>query len=509
MRIPKLTRRFLFQLFAGLFLIECLLFGVGFIPIDWYFMVPTGKYILSNGFPTVNPWFVLEEPVVGSPYVIQQWLYCLYAVFIDKFKLYLPAMLLMIALIVLVMLKLAKLKNIPKKDTILAIMLSLWASKNYMFSLRPEALTILLLLCEIYCLERISQIQSSDMYKRLKPKLLKYTLIIIALQILEANLHSSMWMFHFCVLLAYLVPFVGKQARVKLNAETILMILGMMGGVICSPIGIHAVTYVFNALISNTFDLIEVVEMAGMSAGIIKPLMLVLLMFYWNFSRGTLKISSVWLMLGFSVAMAMQFKNTMFMPVAIYMAFTDILEDRSFMEVTYEPAPFMKMAVTVFVFCGLQIFIDASYTCIDNGYWRSEYPMYTIHNAMLEIQAREDDWQDVHVFTTCESGSYLEYSGFKHVYLDARPEMFNRKGLVDENMSVLEEFNIYCRAGVDFDGNEITDADITEQLSKYEFEYYFIDNTICPRLHTYLEANAQSFELVGNYNSLLLYHTKG
>ena len=47
---------------------------------DFYFLSATGKYIVNNRtIPDTNPFFIFKD----KPFVVQQWIYCVYCYFLS------------------------------------------------------------------------------------------------------------------------------------------------------------------------------------------------------------------------------------------------------------------------------------------------------------------------------------------------------------------------------------------------------------------------------------------
>ena len=498
-RDAKFKRRYLYWIVAVIFFIAGVAYCWNFIPIDWYFLVPTGKYIVSNGFPLpdTNPWFVSDEPSVPEhPYVIQQWLYCVYAYLIDACHLHMLSVLLFIGLIAVTCVKIGQLAGLRGKDSVALSIISLAIAKHFMFSLRPEALTIWLLLTEILALESLMKYQNTKPESRQNRKIVIYYITIFLTMLLEVNLHSSMWLFHVLIFAAYLMPFPKTKLpnmRLRFDKHSIAGFLLMCAGIVCSPIGTQPVSYIFEALRSNTFDLVEVSEMHHTPVLYLwQPLLPVVLLVYAIAKRKTLHTPTAFITVGFSVMMIIARRNLMFIPISLFLCLRDIAET-GFMDEEIEYAKHVggvaaAFLLSVLIFIGQSDFIDR----YDGK--RHEYPVGSVFFVEPAIRERESEPEKCRIYTASESGAVMEYLGYENIFIDARPEMFNRPGILDD-MTVLEEQYQYFDTGVAFDGHKITDSEIGARLEKYDFEYFIVSADFCERLCEYLE-HSDKYELI-------------
>ena len=147
---------------------------------DMYQMIANGREILANGFLYKNPASIISISIIN-----QQWLYCVLIALADKFGYLGHIGFVLIQNIILVCLSSyfinTKIHN-KNASGLISLLVLIFAS-GYMINIRPQIITICLLLSHIIILEKAQ-----------KDKLwLTFIPIII---ILEANLHGAVVLFH-------------------------------------------------------------------------------------------------------------------------------------------------------------------------------------------------------------------------------------------------------------------------------------------------------------------------
>ena len=162
---------------------------------DFYFLSATGKYIVNNRtIPDTNPFFIFKD----KPFVVQQWIYCVYCYFLSLHgNIAIWGSIVLFGTILTVLLyNLFRIREIDSLTSLFFSVLTLSLSRDYMLNVRPECITIILLLLQVFSLEK---------YKRTRKQL--WLMMIPMLMILEVNIHSSMWFMHYCLMIPYALPF--------------------------------------------------------------------------------------------------------------------------------------------------------------------------------------------------------------------------------------------------------------------------------------------------------------
>ena len=198
--------------------------------VDTYFIMNIGRYILENGFPHVDPFTIHEN----FKLVAQQWLS---GIFFWKFY------------------QLFGVGGLRLADIILAsaLVLTYWrlclfvSGGNKFLSLalgfvfptitaswivpRPHIISALLLLVEIFLLEKFTRTKN---FKFLLPLLLLSTLL--------ANFHAAVWLMSLVVCLPFFFVKDIRHIKFLLAAMVGIFLFGLI-----NPYGLDALTYVFRS----------------------------------------------------------------------------------------------------------------------------------------------------------------------------------------------------------------------------------------------------------------------
>lgn len=122
-------------------------------------------------------------------------------------------------------------------------------------NLRPEILTFLLIILELYGVIKYGQTG-----KR------RYLGMIPVTMLAEVNFHASYWVMHLIVLLPYLVMFPYKRVAQtymtgKMRRTLILTAILSMPFLLVNPYGLENATYVFDAMASGALKLMKISEL--------------------------------------------------------------------------------------------------------------------------------------------------------------------------------------------------------------------------------------------------------
>lgn len=204
---------------------------------DTYFVMNLGRYVLEYGFPYVDP-FTIHE---GLQLVAQQWLsgvlfWEIYqALGFDGLRL---TDAIFGAVTVLIHWRLCLYVSGGKKT--LSFVLSFIVGLLVMPAIvpRPQLFSTLLLLIEVFMLEKFTRTQN---FKWLLPlPLVSVTLI---------NLHAAIWLMSLVVCLPFLFVKNARHIKLLLAAMAAIFICGLM-----NPYGFDAMTYVFRSYGIDTIN---------------------------------------------------------------------------------------------------------------------------------------------------------------------------------------------------------------------------------------------------------------
>lgn len=204
---------------------------------DTYFVMNLGRYVLEHGFPNVDP-FTIHE---GLQLVAQQWLsgvlfWEIYqALGVDGLRL---TDAIFGAVTVLIHWRLCLYVSGGKKT--LSFVLSFIVGVVVMPAIvpRPQLFSTLLLLIEVFMLEKFTRTQDFRW-------LLPLPLVSVAL----INLHAAIWLMALVICLPFLFVKNARHVKLLLAAMAAIFICGLM-----NPYGVDAMTYVFRSYGIDTIN---------------------------------------------------------------------------------------------------------------------------------------------------------------------------------------------------------------------------------------------------------------
>lgn len=425
----------------------------GMVDTDVFYMIATGNYILSHGIPHTNP-FVTTP---GMPIVIQNWAYCVMIAWVKR-SLGTAGLLiltvLMIAGVYLVVRSLvAKTVTDPWVRLICTVILTnLFGYLN----LRPEILTFLLIILELYGIEKYQQTG-----KR------RYLGTIPVAMFAEINFHASYGVMHLIALLPYLVMFPYKRVAQtymtgKMRRTLILTAILSMPFLLVNPYGLENATYVFDAMASGALKLMKISELLPFALNdltYVLPILGSVLLFFYGLEHSgdqteqgkmlTLTSTAVWMWGGFLILVISKAKWYPFFMLGTLYLFKDTgsaIEDAMIKlrsKVRLDRATKLVLAICMAV---LAVGLGKESTELIRMIFTNQ-PLTDVYFARYADDTMLEDWRAVRRTVTedpdsdicClppEYSQFFEYEGCQ-VYIDMRPELYmSREG--EETRSILE-----------------------------------------------------------------------
>lgn len=448
------------------------------IDYDSFFAIAQGREILESGFPKYNNFLFFENYEI----CIQQWLYCIILTFIDA-NFDSIGLIIFAALQGYMTFRMFETKiSLYAKDKFWSYLLAglaVLSTNSYIITLRAENITFILLMANSLILEK---------YRRTdKPG---YLYLLPLLTLLEINLHASMWIFHFCILLAHLVPSMDKELfkdnHIKINKHVIFAACLMFGSLFINPYGFKNIAYVFNSL--GTFKHIPITEqqltrclsMAGVVIAI------VIILFTIAVCTRKIKANTIYICLGFVTLSITSFHSAMFLSIALVFLFCDYIDNFNSKVEGQKAVDTMQnsmwFVIALIIFC----MIMGCVAIVNNNslyYFKHQSNM----DAIIEYIKTDDPDNSEHILTNIDCGSYLEYNNIKNIFCDTRPEMLNKKINNKEDSMEFVSLFLYNRKPKSFEN--ITDVkSALEYLDiKYIIDYSEEMEPVYTALFAYLD----------------------
>ena len=383
---------------------------------DLWFLLNSGRYVLQHGIPTIEP-FTLHQ---NFSFVMQQWLSAsIFWVIYSKLGAVgiLALVFLLYCAIVAVICALCwHISGGNLFATMLGSILSSAMLKIVMVS-RPMSFTLLILICELYLVERF--ISSS------KPKFL---LPLPVLSALLVNLHAAMWPLQFVLLLPYMIDAFrfkfcvlegqGYPKRYFFPAIALMFAAGFL-----NPYGWSAMTYVFRSY--GYAEISSVSEMQPPNIGdgtgmvIFGALFLVLAFYLFKKERET-KLRYALLTLGTAVLSLSSMRSVAFFAICGFFPLSYLMRNVTLPENKISSGKGVLRLRIILI--ALVVLVAGSMIAKRIISFKEESPLPEVANAVNYLVEQEPQ-ENMKLYVGYNDGGYAEFMGLKP-YLDPRAEVF-------------------------------------------------------------------------------------
>lgn len=478
---------------------------------DPFFIVAAGREILQNGIPKYNIWIIDS----GSRIVIQQWLYAVILAVIDKGNTaaYFAFMALQMCIFILLAQKFFSYGEVKKKRGLIVTLCLVLLFWKYIYSPRPELITLILLLLQCLALEH---------YKKNQKIWVLVFLPIIMLA--EMNLHMSMWPLHFVILLVYMLPGIERW-RVQPNSLTgnwlplAITAIAMGAVTLINPYGTEGLMYIIKALAAKTFSYVKVAEVQKPVFASSDGICIVFVFLYglFCFCKGKLRSETFYLLIIFIPMSFMAERNVGYLLLCMLFLFRDydIFQERIFSEklkgmLRKVPNAFSKYALAFLIITSILVAIAFMGELLMNA--RKPFNELANRGAYPSIyeKIQEDYSNNKRIFAGFNTGAYLEYMGMKNIYMDARPELYTEN--FNERRNILSDYAFFCMYGVEIleNGERVgwTEELADEWMESYQFDYVIVDTSCEPVMHAYMEMRSDYDRVAENKNGAILLYEK-
>ena len=210
---------------------------------DTYWLINTGRYIVHNGFPYIEP-FTIHK---GLDFIVQQWLSTI--IFHESYQMggIAGVHLLIIGICTVTLFLIYRLAlQLAGGKKLIAAYITAFIGVIFSFYMvpRPQVFSLLVFVTEVSLLECYVRNQK------------RQPAVIIALPLLSAlliNLHSALWPVFFLLFIPYLIDsFKFSIGRIEGQGyRKIPLLLGLLFSILlgfANPYGLRAVTYIYQLL---------------------------------------------------------------------------------------------------------------------------------------------------------------------------------------------------------------------------------------------------------------------
>lgn len=401
------------------FVIAC--FQLRALDNDFYFLYPTGEYILKNGFPHTD--FLSMH--TDMKLVLQQWLSTVifYLTYSRLGKIGL-SVLLYICYAIICFLTYKTIRLITKNELVAAVLSAVIDVLifNPFIVTRPQIFTYVILLLDIWLLEKHAQ-----------TKKYKYLIGIPLLSLAQINLHASMWPMLFVFMLPYIagaVPVKFKSFKLEAEGSLLGLFAALAAGAavgFINPYGLDNVIYLTSSYGQNKLSE-TIAEMQPSSIGthygkimIVLAILLGVIGFFIKNKKFSVRFFC--LFMGTLLLGLMHRKGIPYFVIFGTIAFSYVLKD---VEVRIPEKLKDKITKRTEVFAAVILILITASVSAYNLYKSIEAaPGQRAHYDRLDevIGILNKSGEPVVLYANFNDGQYLEYKGF-HPYIDGRAELF-------------------------------------------------------------------------------------
>ena len=390
---------------------------------------------------------------------------------------------------------LLKQKNNIVLSFIATVISMLLMTSNLSFTARGQIISYLLLLLEIYFIE-----------KMISTKQKRYYIIFLVISALIVNFHASVWYMTIILVLPYLAEAIMHKIMKNKNLEKskiilepisikmlIIAILCLVLGSFISPIGTYTYTYMFKVIggISSTFiselQQTDIISSIGMILGLIVIDILMLA------TKSKMKLSDILLFFGLYFMAILARRNQAFLyligTIPVVRLITNFFETYDTENILEKLNNFFSKnwvlgCTTIVIVIGLS---SNMVTRIREKYVNEKkYPVEAVNFIKENL-----DYINLRIYNSFNYGSYLELSGIP-AFVDSRSEIFTEEF---NNVTILKDWLETSRGNVNYN----------DTFAKYEIDYAIVEDKEI--INTYISAD-ENYEKVFDDETFSIYIKK-
>lgn len=440
---------------------------------DGWFILTNGRYILENGIPSKNPFTFVPDLDI----IIQQWLWSvlLYWGF-EKIGTWWIAAIVMImyALSLFLFLKITHVQGLRVNKALPFGTVCLLLMSSFL-NMRPTFVTIILLLWQVYILEKY---KLDGKWKSL--------LWLIVISLLEINFHSAIWIFHFIFMLPYIVPEIPNPwIRFKKyhfsRKPLYVMMLPMFTVGFLNPYGVRGMLYLFYSYGEElrSAGIKELMAPATDNIGLILlVLILICSIWTWHYRNNVIPSSFFYIICGTGILSLSHTRNAVYFLLGFLLYGIVIMNTVHISVKKMHKFTMPIFTIAIILFSG-SVVPTAMKDIIKAP--RVEDKSMTPQVAVEYFSKNHVD-KDCKIYTNFNCGGFLEWHGYKS-FMDPRPELYFKT--LNGKMDIFSDYNAIRKT---YDADKLRDF-----IKKYDFEWMIVNDN--EPLSLYLSMNNHGKEV--------------
>ena len=462
---------------------------------DTFFTIATGEHILQEGYDNVDHLTWHEN--LG--FYKLRWAFDVAIAFIYNTFGFVGIYAFVVIIASLTVLSLFNILLKQKNNIVLSFIATvismLLMTSNWSFTARGQIISYLLLLLEIYFIEKL-----------ISTKQKRYYIIFLVISALIVNFHASVWYMTIILVLPYLAEAIMHKIMKNKNLEKskiilepisikmlIIAILCLVLGSFISPIGTYTYTYMFKVIggISSTFiselQQTDIISSIGMILGLIVIDILMLA------TKSKMKLSDILLFFGLYFMAILARRNQAFLyligTIPVVRLITNFFETYDTENILEKVNNFFSKnwvlgCTTIVIVIGLS---SNMVTRIREKYVNEKkYPVEAVNFIKENL-----DYKNLKIYNSFNYGSYLELSGIP-AFVDSRSEIFTEEF---NNVTILKDWLETSRGNVNYN----------DTFAKYKIDYAIVEDKEI--INTYISVD-ENYEKVFDDETFSIYMKK-
>lgn len=438
------------KLFPLILIFLPLVYSVFVLDNDFWFIINHGRYIVNNGFTFIEPFTVHE----GLKFSFEKWLTSV--LFFYIYECFGPVgmkvfLVIIFALILFALYKTAYYVSKNRNVSIIITMLFGFAFTRYYIVTRPQVFSYLLLIIEFLLTEKYANTNNA-----------KYLYPLPLLSLLYFQLHSTMWIMFFIMLLPYLfdlnvISTFLKCENTNYDKKKLILftILSFFAGFL-NPNGIESVFYIFKSLDVIKVGIYELMIPTTYDFLYLCGVLVTIEIFAFLSERRVLPLRYIYILLGTSILGISAVRNTSYFQIYHAIIICYMLKDYDLTWLNnVKLNPILNILITISIIWSV---------CSSDMYLNNNRGELLLDDLKNDIGCDYVSCGETKVLTDFNTGSYAEWLGFK-TYIDPRAELFYKS--INGKEDIMTEWQeIYYKTG-----------EYETLMEKYNFDYWLIENS--------------------------------
>ena len=448
---------------------------------DIFFTIATGREILANGYDNMDHLTWHE----GLTFYKLRWAFDIIMTLLYNTTGFTGIYILVMIIAVITMLSLFYILIKQKNNVVLAFIATVCSSLIMAgigtFTARAQIISYLLLLLEVFFIERLLTTNKK-----------RYYIYLFLISVFIVNFHASVWPVTIILVMPFLAEailnkIIKKKKDIKLVIEdlkikplVITLILLLIGSFL-SPIGTYTHIYMFKVMGSISSEFILELQPTNLLTSVGMCSMLVVYVIIALATKAKIKVRDLLLFFGLFIMGILAVRNQSFFFIIGMIPLARLVNN--FFE-TYDNEKLLEKLISklnknsILALLGIFILIFMLPNIVQRT--KEEYVDKTAYPVdATEYILNNLDYQNMRIYDHFNFGSYLEFKGIK-TFIDSRCEVYCREF---NNVDILEDWYNVVNGEMHYD----------DLFDKYDIDYAIVYNT--ERINTYLNKDE-------NYNKL-------